>query len=124
MVKLTEGKRTDDKFMRNVMWVLISSLITVLISAGSGFVIMYGKVESNSVALGKYATDYRTMLDIKVLVAELVANSRSREAKIDKQIRLQEEYAKTQQYIFGEQKWRKPVIDRAIRHFDDKDRHK
>ena len=113
-------RRADDRFLRRVVWLLIASLIASV----SGFFILYGDVQSNKMALEKYASDYKTMVDIKVLVAQLVENSEARNEKLNQTNELLKKYSETQQYIFGEQKRRRPLIDSVLPHIRNRSVHK
>lgn len=112
-----EMNREDDKFLRKIIWFLIVAFLT---SAG-GWVrsttIQQGQIDANTRALEEIKRLQRTMQDINVGVIKLVENSLVRNEIMREQ--------KTQQdYIFGEQKRRKPIIGRVSRHMDNRSIHR
>lgn len=110
-------KRADDKFLRRMLWVLVAALI----STGGGWAYTAGvqseQIKANTEGLKEMRKLQETMQNINVGVIKLVESS-----LIRNEIMIQQ---KTQQdFIFGEQKRRLPVINRAIRHMDDRGLHK
>ena len=111
--------REDDKFLRKIIWFLGGLTLT---SAGA-IIAMQIQITSVSKAVEEINDLHKTMTDIRIGVAELVANSVERNKIMERQSKKQDAFEKKQLYIFGEQKERKQTIIDARAHIKDWRKH-
>ena len=110
------GKREDDKFLRKVIWFLGVAFLT---SAGGWtwtVAVTQTQVNANSEAVKEIKELQKTMTHINNGVIKLVENSEVRNE-------MMRDERKQQEFIFGEQKRRLPIIKRVTRHMDDDSKH-
>jgi len=105
--------REDDKFMRKMIWFIAGLALT----SAASIVAMQMQINENAKAVKEIKKLQITMTSIQIGVARLVENSVIRNDMMKAE--------KTQQdYIFGEQKRRLPIIKRSRRHMDNRGIHR
>lgn len=101
---MNTAKRVDDKFLRQVIYVLLTSFITSVGTLVWVLAEMRTDIDNNSEAVKEIKKLQTTMTHIQIGVGQLVENS-----KIRNKIMMEEK--KRNDFVFGEQKRRKPLID-------------